>query len=164
MINTGLVRKIDDLGRIVIPKEIRKSLNIRNGEELEIHIEDDSIILRKSRKLFSLSLMSQKYIDYFKKLMSSVIIVTDLHEVLSSNDDSVSKTISEDIVSIIENRQVMCGNNLTIDRNYKNYYLVPIISDANLMGAVISLSDHEIKEEDKVIVNIISILLKELIC
>ena len=41
---------------------------------------------------------------------------------------------------------------------------MPIISDANLMGAVISLSDHEIKEEDKVIVNIISILLKELIC
>ena len=107
---------------------------------------------------------AKQNIDYFKKLMSSVIIVTDLHEVLSSNDNCVSKTISEDIVSIIENRQVMCGNNLTIDRNYKNYYLVPIISDANFMGAVISLSDHEIKEEDKVIVNIISILLKELIC
>ena len=43
--NTGIVRKIDELGRIVIPKEIRKNLNIRNGEDVQIFIQDNSIVL-----------------------------------------------------------------------------------------------------------------------
>ena len=47
MISTGVVRKIDDLGRIVIPKEIRKTLGIRDGENLEITVEDDKIKLNK---------------------------------------------------------------------------------------------------------------------
>ena len=47
MKNTGVVRKIDDLGRIVIPKEIRKSLNIRNGEDLQIFVDNDNIVLKK---------------------------------------------------------------------------------------------------------------------
>ena len=44
---TGVTRRIDELGRIVIPKEIRRNLGIRNGENLEIFIEGDSILLRK---------------------------------------------------------------------------------------------------------------------
>ena len=44
---TGVTRKIDELGRIVIPKEIRKNLGIREGESLEIFTSEDSIILKK---------------------------------------------------------------------------------------------------------------------
>ena len=47
MKTTGVVRKIDDLGRIVIPKEIRRTLKIREGESLEIFVEDETITLRK---------------------------------------------------------------------------------------------------------------------
>ena len=54
MKNTGVVRKIDELGRIVIPKEIRKTLNIGTGEDLQIFVENDSIVLKKYIKMLSL--------------------------------------------------------------------------------------------------------------
>ena len=47
MKSTGVVRRIDELGRIVIPKEIRKTLRIKEGENLEVYIEDETIILKK---------------------------------------------------------------------------------------------------------------------
>lgn len=47
MKSTGVLRRIDDLGRIVIPKEIRKHLKIKNGESLEIFIHDDTVVLKK---------------------------------------------------------------------------------------------------------------------
>ena len=53
MVNTGLVRKIDELGRIVVPKEIRRSLGIKDGEEMEIYIDESSIILKKFQRLLT---------------------------------------------------------------------------------------------------------------
>ena len=49
----GMVRKIDELGRIVIPKEIRKNINIHDGEELEFIIDNDAIILKKNKGIYS---------------------------------------------------------------------------------------------------------------
>ena len=54
MKNTGVIRKIDSLGRIVIPKEIRKNLNIHNGEDVQIYIEEDKIILKKYQKVLTI--------------------------------------------------------------------------------------------------------------
>jgi len=47
MKNTGIVRKVDELGRVVVPKELRRVLSIGDGEPVEIYVEDDKIILRK---------------------------------------------------------------------------------------------------------------------
>lgn len=49
--DTGVVRKIDELGRIVIPKEIRKNLNIRNGEDVSIFVKDNMIVLKSMKEL-----------------------------------------------------------------------------------------------------------------
>mgnify|MGYP002520521024 CR=1 FL=1 len=51
MANSGIIRRVDELGRIVIPKEIRRTLKIRDGEELEIFVDDDVIILKKFSKI-----------------------------------------------------------------------------------------------------------------
>ena len=66
MKTTGIIRRIDELGRIVIPKEIRKNLRIKNGESLEIYLENDSIILKKYSQIESLKNVS---IDYVKIMM-----------------------------------------------------------------------------------------------
>lgn len=47
MKNTGIVRRVDDLGRVVVPRELRRSLQIENGDEIEIFTEEDRIILKK---------------------------------------------------------------------------------------------------------------------
>ena len=54
MKTTGVVRRIDDLGRIVIPKEIRKSLRIKDGESLEICLDSDNIVLKNYAELNNL--------------------------------------------------------------------------------------------------------------
>ena len=60
---TGVVRRIDELGRIVIPKEIRKNFRIKEGENVEIYIDDNNIILKKYSELKNLSDISSNIID-----------------------------------------------------------------------------------------------------
>ena len=71
--DTGVVRKIDELGRIVIPKEIRKNLNIRNGEDVSIFVKDNMIVLKKYERALTIKEISQKYINeilmHLRKLM-----------------------------------------------------------------------------------------------
>ena len=63
MKTTGVIRRIDELGRIVIPKEIRKNLRIKNGESVEIFVEGDSIILKKFSQIESLENVSVNYVS-----------------------------------------------------------------------------------------------------
>ena len=100
--NTVIVRKIDELGRIVIPKEIRKNLNIRNGEDVQIFIQDNSIVLKKYEKLLSMKENADIYINNFRKLTSSDIIITDKEKVISS---SVSAYIGNKIDSKIAQKE-----------------------------------------------------------
>ena len=65
MKTTGVIRRIDELGRIVIPKEIRKNLRIKNGESVEIFVEGDSIILKKFSQIESLENVSVNYVEAF---------------------------------------------------------------------------------------------------
>ena len=69
MKTTGIIRRIDELGRIVIPKEIRKNLRIKNGESLEIYLENDSIILRKYSQIESLKHVSIDYVEAFNQII-----------------------------------------------------------------------------------------------
>lgn len=69
MKTTGIIRRIDELGRIVIPKEIRKNLRIKNGESLEIYLENDSIILKKYSQIESLKNVSIDYVEAFNQII-----------------------------------------------------------------------------------------------
>lgn len=84
--NTGMVRKIDELGRLVIPKEIRNSLHIKNGEDVSIFIKEDMIVLKKSEKMLSINDAIQKLIDSLKKITNDIIIVSDRDKVICSTD------------------------------------------------------------------------------
>ena len=84
MKTTGIIRRIDELGRIVIPKEIRKNLRIKNGESLEIYLENDSIILKKYSQIESLKNVSIDYVEAFNQIIKHNIIVTDRDKVISA--------------------------------------------------------------------------------
>lgn len=75
MKTTGVIRRIDELGRIVIPKEIRKSLRIKNGESLEVYLDGDSIILKKFSQIESLESISVDYVEAFNQIIKHNIIV-----------------------------------------------------------------------------------------
>ena len=166
MKNTGVIRKIDELGRIVIPKEIRKNLNIRNGEDIQIYIDEDKIVLKKHQKMLSIKENAKKYIDSFSKLTTSKLLVTDKEKVIASSGNTIiDAKIDSNVVSLISDRKVGNGRGIAFENNKVDsyYYAVPIIVDADSIGSVIVLSDLEVNEQDKLLISVIKILLESLI-
>ena len=85
MKSTGVVRRIDDLGRIVIPKEIRRSLRIREGDSLEIYSEgSEGITLRKYSQVESIESFINQYVEAIYSTTKKEIIVTDTEKVIAA--------------------------------------------------------------------------------
>lgn len=165
--NTGIVRKIDELGRIVIPKEIRKNLNIRNGEDVQIFIQDNSIVLKKYEKLLSMKENADIYINNFRKLTSSDIIITDKEKVISSSVSAyIGNKIDSKIISLIDERKQEEGYFLKFDTLSieKKYLVSPIIVDADSIGSIMLISDSAITDQDKLLAHILNILLTMNLC
>ncbi|MBD9085556.1 AbrB/MazE/SpoVT family DNA-binding domain-containing protein, partial [bacterium] len=78
---TGVVRRIDELGRIVIPKEIRKNFRIKEGENIEIYIDDNNIILKKYSELKNVPDISSNIIDSVFSIINKDIIITDMSNI-----------------------------------------------------------------------------------
>ena len=83
MKTTGIIRRIDELGRIVIPKEIRKNLRIKNGESLEIFVDDEDIILKRYSPVESLDTIALKFVNTFNQVIKHNVIVTDRNKVIA---------------------------------------------------------------------------------
>lgn len=85
MKSTGVVRRIDDLGRIVIPKEIRRSLRIREGDSLEIYSEGtEGITLRKYSQVENIEGFVNQYVDAIYSTTKKEIIVTDTEKIIAA--------------------------------------------------------------------------------
>ena len=80
---TGIVRRIDDLGRVVIPKEIRRSCNIREGDPLEIFLEDDGIVFKKYIPTYRDDLMAtlQDAADYYDNYEDDRVTAEQLRKI-----------------------------------------------------------------------------------
>ena len=106
--STGIVRRIDELGRIVIPKEIRKSLRIKNGDNLEIVVNGEEINLKKYSQIDNITDMAQLYADSFFNVLKYNVIITDTDKVVACAGSLQKKyldmEISETIESMIERR------------------------------------------------------------
>lgn len=160
--NTGIVRKIDELGRIVIPKEIRKSLNIRNGEDVQIFIRDEEIVLKKYKKLLTVKDSAIKYLYSFRKITDSTVFITDKDKIIASTvENLLGEKIDDKILNLIEKRKSEDGYSLKMGNNIINkyYYALPIIIDADAIGSIIIVNDLQINEKDKLLSNVLHILL-----
>ncbi len=85
MKSTGITRRIDDLGRIVIPKEIRKNLKIKENEVLEIFINNDEIILKKFSPFNDSEKVLSDYIKVINDMTGNDVIITDRDKVILSS-------------------------------------------------------------------------------
>lgn len=106
---TGITRKIDELGRIVIPKEIRRTLRIREGTPLEIFTEKNGeIILRKYSPLGELVAFAQQYADSLAQTTGMMVCVTDLEQVIAAaggaKRDYLGRPVSERLERLMEDR------------------------------------------------------------
>ena len=148
MKSTGVTRKIDELGRIVIPKEIRKNLGIRDGESLEIFTENDSIILKKHFIMEKYEQLSKKLCESIYNIYKINVIITDREKVVASSflTGILKKKINEKMKFYIDNREMYISGDL-IDINFDDFSIkgyvgfVPIIVESDSLGLVILVDD-----------------------
>ena len=169
MKSTGITRRIDDLGRIVIPKEIRKNLKIKENEVLEIFINNDEIILKKFSSFNDSEKVLSDYIKVINDMTGNDVIITDRDKVILSSkkleEKLLNKKLSEYVNDLIENRSIFLSNDMkgieVIDNEKikQNYYFIPFIIDSDVVGSIIMFSDKKIDENSKSLLLIASKLL-----
>ncbi len=167
MKQTGIIRRIDELGRIVIPKEIRNNLRLRSGENLEIYFNDDSIIMKKFSMIKRMSDLAQELTDAIYTFLKGNILITDLHTVIactgSFKKEIINKNISNYLIEKIEKREKMFEGHKKIieiveNKEYECSYLTnPILKNGEVIGLIVIFSTEEKLTFDKLsIIEIVS--------
>lgn len=149
---TGIVRRIDDLGRVVIPKEIRRTMRIREGDPLEIYTDNDGeVIFKKYSPIGELSRFAGQYAEVLAKTSGLPVLISDRDVIVASSGiarkDTVEHRISEDLESTLEQRKTFIydGSHKIlasdgIDRPVS--IAVPILAAGDLTGTVIMLQSE----------------------
>ena len=147
---TGIVRRIDDLGRIVIPKEIRRTLRIRERDALEIFTDrDGEVILKKYSPIADLEDFAQEYAESLFESTQHTCLITDRDTYIAvagvGRKAYMNKAISEDVSEVLEERKVFssaqAGRTLTIPGfEDAHQVVVPIIHEGDVAGSVMLVS------------------------
>ena len=156
---TGVVRRIDDLGRVVIPKEIRRTLRIKEGDPLEIFTDrEGQVILKKYSPIGELSEFASEYAETLNKTTGHIACITDKDTIIAvsgvSKKDWWEKGISTELERILEDKEkyiskenndvaVPITENETNDKIYNAQVIYPIISDGDAVGSVILMSKDD---------------------
>lgn len=152
---TGIVRRIDDLGRVVVPKEIRRTLRIREGDPLEIFTDKDGeIILKKYSPIGELGSFAKQYAEALAQTTGHIICIADKDQVIAvsggAKKDYLEKQISKELETAISERETIVASaeekkfiDILFDSNERDYtseVITPIISEGDAIGAVVFLN------------------------
>lgn len=156
---TGVVRRIDDLGRIVIPKEIRRTLHIKEGDPLEIFTDKEGeVILKKYSPIGELSEFATGYAETLSKTTGHIACITDKDTVIAvsggSKKEFLEQSLSKELENVMENKEIYTSkenNEIAIpitqndnkERKFNSQVIYPIISDGDVIGSVILLSKEQ---------------------
>lgn len=154
---TGIVRRIDDLGRVVIPKEIRRTLRIREGDPLEIFTDrEGGVILKKYSPIGELSDFAKEYAEALQQSIGKSVLICDKDTIIAvagaPKKEYMEKRVSEDIEKLLMERKTVLHNSndggkgytIAIDEEdpsvYSSQVISPIIAEGDAVGAVIIMS------------------------
>lgn len=154
MKSTGVIRRIDELGRIVIPKEIRKTLRIHDGDSLEIFTDNnDNIILSKFSSLGKISDYALNFSKTIHKFLKKDVIITDTDKIIAIDGNLkkkyFNKEISSEISTYLKNRELTILDEITnlsiiADELLEGYFIIsPIIVESDTIGLLIIYSETE---------------------
>ena len=150
---TGIVRRIDDLGRIVIPKEIRRTLHIRESDPIEIFTDrEGQIVLRKYSPIGEMSTFAKQYAESLAKASGHVALITDRDQVIAAAGGGKSllgKEVSRSLEDKMQSRENICAGKgersfiavcENMEEEYAQQAITPIICAGDVIGSVILLS------------------------
>lgn len=149
---TGIVRRIDDLGRVVIPKEIRRTMRIREGDPLEIFTDKDGeLIFKKYSPIGELSDFAAQICDSLRKSTDGIAAVCDRDSIIAiaggARRELLDKPISSDLSEIMDSRTTYRhtngGSSLPVSGTDDKFCIsvaAPVISEGDIMGCVLFIT------------------------
>jgi AbrB family transcriptional regulator, stage V sporulation protein T len=149
---TGIVRRIDDLGRVVIPKEIRRTLRIREGDPLEIFVDrDGEVILKKYSPISELGDFAKEYAEALYDSLGSAVLICDRDAVIAiaggSKKEYLNKNVSELVEKVMDERSSILhaqqGQAELVEgheEEFSSYTMSPIVANGDPIGAVVIFS------------------------
>ena len=155
---TGIVRRIDELGRVVIPKEIRRTLRIKEGDPLEIYASKDELVLKKYSPISTISTYAQAIADGINSLTEKVCLITDCDAVIyvtgNKYKEAIGKILSEQMDKILKERKsvvisksdggtivpIVKGENFEAE----NQIVVPMIFGGDCFGAIVVFDNDKV--------------------
>lgn len=159
---TGIVRRIDDLGRVVIPKEIRRTMRIREGDPLEIFTDrDGEVIFKKYSPISELQSFAKEYADTLQKTSAMPIFICDRDEIIAvsgaSRKEYLEQKISKELEDIVEGRSLYIKGSdmktVSLVNTGGSHYVncaMPILTEGDVVGAVISAVSFDSAESPKI--------------
>ena len=155
---TGIVRRIDDLGRVVIPKEIRRTMRIREGEPLEIFTEGGgSVIFKKYSPAGEISTTASNLCESVSRTCSRPMIVCDRDSIIASSGsikkELDGKPLSKELENAMESRQIkQSADGMPVSPQSPQSMaaiVAPVIAEGDLCGCIAFLkNDTPISELD----------------
>lgn len=153
METTGVVRRIDDLGRVVIPKEIRRTLGIKDGTSLEIFVDRDMVALKKHSSMNNLLHFAEVYVESIYNALKKDIIITDRDNIIacagSLKKEYLMKPISKYLEDCINKRNNVVQtdtkeiNIINEKKENCSYVINTIISNGDSIGLIVILSFND---------------------
>ena len=150
---TGLVRRIDDLGRVVIPKEIRRTMRIREGDPLEIYTDrEGGVIFKKYSQLGDVTDFAVQLCDTLSRVAGSPAVITDRDNCIAAGGvprrEVVDKRVSARVEQIMVGRQSFSASGQPVylcdgSEKYRVLVAVPILSEGDVLGCVLFISEGE---------------------
>ena len=152
---TGIVRRIDDLGRVVIPKEIRRTMRIREGDPLEIYTDrEGEVIFKKYSPIGEMAAFAAQYAETLQKTCGMAVIITDRDAVIAaagvSKKEYLERKISEEMEDVIESRSLYTyragQERFRVIEDSSTHYVsccMPILSGGDIIGSVCSVLHQE---------------------
>ena len=150
---TGIVRRIDDLGRVVIPKEIRRTMRIREGDPLEIYTDHEGeVIFKKYSPIGELAAFATQYAETLYKTGELSVVITDRDSVIAASGvpkkEFLDKRLTPSLEKKIEERKLYAytdrdaATSVTAESGgYSVRCMMPILAEGDIIGAVCSLGD-----------------------
>ena len=152
---TGIVRRIDDLGRVVIPKEIRRTMRIREGDPLEIYTSHDGeVIFKKYSLLGGLESFAEQFCEALIRSTSFSAAISDRDTIIAlagpGKRELLGKQISADLAQIMENRGIFEYRQGTSrvcmtegEDNFTVAVAAPILCEGDVLGLVVLFSPED---------------------
>ena len=161
---SGITRRIDELGRLVVPKEIRYNLGIRDGEPLEIYVENNSIIIKKYSEVKNIESISNDICKIINDVCNVDVMISDRDKIIATSvtlKDEKDLNLIDNHKKLIDERETYISTNIEKMYNLEKYFVIkPIITSNDCSGLVFIISNNY-SEELKKYASIIAKLIEQ---